>query len=97
MALLQGAVRENDFDAVSRLLGVPAVLALVDAPDEIGQTALGYAVALGNAQIVDLLLGVGGADVNVDTENGESTALLIAADEGHLEICQLLECFFENQ
>ena len=35
--------------------------------------------------------------VNVDTENGESTALLIAADEGHLEICQLLECFFENQ
>jgi ankyrin repeat protein len=81
-ALLQCAVRENDFDAVSRLLGVPAVLALVDATDEFGQTALGYAVALGNAQNVDLLLDVGGADVNALTENGTSTALLMAALKG---------------
>jgi ankyrin repeat protein len=63
-------------------------LALVNARDNDGKTAIGWAAYKGHTEIVKLLLEKG-ADVNAKNNKGV-TALMLAAEQNHMEITKLL-------
>ena len=61
----------------------------VDGVDEHGETALGAASRGGRVDVVRVLLGEGGADVNKIVEGGR-TALVCACTSGHCEVVRVL-------
>ena len=79
------AVKRNEFQVVESLLADGAD---VNAIDNKGRKALGWAAYKGHTEIVKLLL-ENGADVNAETNEG-TTALMLAAEKSHLEIAKLL-------
>ena len=71
--LFLGAVREGDRDAVVGMLGGGVD---VDATDGVGTTALMLAAIAGNEDIVQVLVGKGGADINARDRINGWTALM---------------------
>jgi ankyrin repeat protein len=63
--------------------------AAVNGSDESGRTALIDAASRGQAEAVRILLDAG-ADVEAKTKIEKNTALLLAADQGHVKIVQML-------
>ncbi|XP_055921236.1 ankyrin repeat domain-containing protein 39 [Eupeodes corollae] len=75
----------NEVDRVRSFIGLGKTM----ERDNFGYTALHYAARNGNEDICNLLINVGGADVNAVT-NGGATPLHRAAMMGHLNIVELL-------
>lgn len=63
--------------------------AAVNGSDESGRTALIDAASRGQTEAVGVLLAAG-ADVEAKTKIEEKTAVLLAADQGHVKIVQML-------
>lgn len=61
----------------------------INAADSNGMTALMYAAERGDMNMVDLLLNVGGVDIDTINKYGES-ALSLATNEAHLEVVDKL-------
>ncbi len=80
------AVMEGDLETIKVLVESPKIL--IDAKDNLGQTALMHASHKNFTQIVDILL-TGGADPDMKTYFG-ITALDIAIDKRHYEVEKLI-------
>ena len=76
-------------DAVVRALIARAGADDVNRVDRAGRTALVHACAAGHAACARALLGAPGVDVNLPTRQGD-TALMCAAEKGHLDVIELL-------
>ena len=75
MEKLFEAIGRNDVHEVTRLLRVPGIN--INQLDNEGNSALHIACSLGHASIVDRLVMV--PDIEVDTDNGRGTPLMMAA------------------
>ena len=85
---LMRAARYNDFERVRQLLGLGCPIAVIDAQNEGGWTALLWATEFGNEAIVHELV-AHGADVNIQDHGGWSPPLR-ASVNGKLAIMRLL-------
>lgn len=86
--LYNAATRMKDLQKISNLLANPNIDLNWKNPNELGETALLRASALGYKNILDLLLAAG---ANVDIPNNENrTALMAAAYYGKATVISLL-------
>jgi hypothetical protein len=85
-AQLRAAVFAGNASEVRRLA---AVRANVNAANDEGVTPLMIACALGRTEIAEILLG-SGAETELKTVRKRATALMFAADFGHIEAARLL-------
>jgi len=80
------ATRLECHDLMERLLQNGAA---VNASDESGRTALIDAASRGLTEAVRILLDAG-AEIEAKTKTEEKTALMLAADQGHVKVVQML-------
>lgn len=84
---LHFAAQEGDIDMVRAIVEAGAG---VDLTDDDGATALHYAAMYGHAEVVEYLVSVG-ADVHA--RFGKETAIVLAAQNGAVEVVELLELY----
>ncbi len=80
------AVEKGNVDAMNKAF---ARGANVNAARENGQTPLMIASQMGNATMVQALIG-GGATLNIETKKSGLTALKLAARNGHIDVADVL-------